>query len=88
LEPGQTVLTLGTGGVSVFAIQFAHAAGAKVLTTSSSDDKLAKVRAIGASETINYNTHPEWDGEVRRLTQAARRSIRWPYSARVVLSGG
>jgi NADPH:quinone reductase-like Zn-dependent oxidoreductase len=68
LQPGQTVLTLGTGGVSVFAIQFAHAAGAKVLTTSSSDDKLAKVRAIGASETINYNTYPEWDGEVRRLT--------------------
>jgi NADPH:quinone reductase-like Zn-dependent oxidoreductase len=40
-----------------------------VLPTSSSDDKLAKVRSIGASETINYNTHPRWDDEVRRLTQ-------------------
>jgi NADPH:quinone reductase-like Zn-dependent oxidoreductase len=69
LQPGQTVLTLGTGGVSVFAIQFAHAAGARVLATSSSDNKLAKVRSLGASETINYNTNPQWDNEVRRLTQ-------------------
>ncbi len=68
LLPGQTVLTLGTGGVSTFAIQLAHAAGARVIATSSDDAKLAKARALGASETINYRASPEWDAEVRRLT--------------------
>ncbi|MCP1559278.1 UNVERIFIED_ORG: NADPH:quinone reductase-like Zn-dependent oxidoreductase [Methylobacterium sp. SuP10 SLI 274] len=68
LRAGETVLTLGTGGVSIFAIQLAHAAGARVIATSSSDAKLEKARALGAHDTINYRTHPDWEGEVRRLT--------------------
>ncbi|KQN90139.1 NADPH:quinone oxidoreductase [Sphingomonas sp. Leaf231] len=68
LMPGETVLTLGTGGVSTFAIQFARAAGAQVISTSSSDEKLGKARALGAHDTINYRTHPEWQLEARRLT--------------------
>jgi len=68
LKPGQTVLLLGTGGVSIWALQLARAAGARVIITSSSDEKLARARALGASETINYSKLPEWSGEVRRLT--------------------
>lgn len=68
LTCGQTVLTLGTGGVSTFAIQFAALSGARVISTSSSDQKLEHIRALGASETINYRTHPEWEQEVLRLT--------------------
>ncbi len=64
----QTVLLLGTGGVSIFALQFAKLHGARVIITSSSDDKLAHARALGADETINYRTTPEWDAEVFRLT--------------------
>ena len=58
----------GTGGVSTFAIQFAAAAGARVISTSSSDDKLSSARKLGASETINYRIHPEWQQEALRLT--------------------
>ncbi len=68
LRPGETVLTQGTGGVSVFAIQFASRLGARVIATSSSDAKLERARALGAAETINYRSHPEWQEEVRRLT--------------------
>jgi NADPH:quinone reductase-like Zn-dependent oxidoreductase len=68
LQPGQTVLILGTGGVSIFALQFAHAAGARVIATSSSDEKLARAKAMGASDGINYRTHPEWQEAVRALT--------------------
>jgi NADPH:quinone reductase-like Zn-dependent oxidoreductase len=71
LKAGETVLALGTGGVSVFAIQFAKAAGARVIATSSSDAKLEKAKALGAHETINYTTHPDWEREVRRLTGGA-----------------
>ena len=70
LRPGETVLTQGTGGVSVFAIQFASRLGARVIATSSSDAKLERARALGAAETINYCSHPEWQEEVRRLTGA------------------
>ena len=66
--PGSTVLVLGTGGVSIFALQFARSAGAQVIATSSSDEKLARVRALGASAGINYVTTPDWDQEVMRLT--------------------
>jgi NADPH:quinone reductase-like Zn-dependent oxidoreductase len=66
--PGQTVLTLGTGGVSIFALQFALAAGAQVIVTSSSDAKLARVRSLGASATINYTHSPEWNKDVSALT--------------------
>lgn len=68
LLPGGTVLVLGTGGVSIFALQFAHAAGARVIATSSSDAKLERARALGASETINYKRQPDWEKEVLRLT--------------------
>ncbi len=66
--PGQTVLVLGTGGVSIFALQFAVAAGARVIATSSSDAKLQRARAFGAADGINYTQTPEWQAEVRRLT--------------------
>ena len=68
LRSGETVLVLGTGGVSMFALQFAHAAGARVIATSSSDTKLAQARALGASDGVNYKQHPEWQTEVLRLT--------------------
>jgi NADPH:quinone reductase-like Zn-dependent oxidoreductase len=68
IKAGDTVLTLGTGGVSVFALQFAKMHGARVIATSGSDDKLARVRALGADATINYKATPEWDREVFRLT--------------------
>lgn len=58
--PGQSVLVLGTGGVSLLAAQIALAAGAKVIATSSSDQKLERVRALGVTETINYAATPEW----------------------------
>jgi NADPH:quinone reductase-like Zn-dependent oxidoreductase len=68
IKAGDTILTLGTGGVSVFAIQFAKLHGARVIATSSSDAKLARVLLLGADDTINYKTTPEWDAEVLRLT--------------------
>ena len=68
LLPGQTVLTLGTGGVSIFALQFAHTAGARVISTSSSDEKLARALALGASDGINYRQHEDWNSNVRALT--------------------
>jgi NADPH:quinone reductase-like Zn-dependent oxidoreductase len=68
LAPGQSVLVLGTGGVSVFAAQLAKAAGATVIATSSSDDKLARMRSLGADHLINYRQTPEWGEQVRRLT--------------------
>lgn len=68
LRPGGSVLLLGTGGVSIWALQLAKAAGARVIITSSSDEKLARARALGADETINYRKTPEWGAEVRRLT--------------------
>lgn len=65
---GDTVLLLGTGGVSILALQFARAVGADVIITSSSDDKLAKAKALGATHLINYRTTPDWEGEVKKLT--------------------
>jgi NADPH:quinone reductase-like Zn-dependent oxidoreductase len=65
---GDTVLVLGTGGVSLFALQIARLQGARVIVTSSSDAKLERARALGASETINYKTHPDWEKRVRELT--------------------
>jgi NADPH:quinone reductase-like Zn-dependent oxidoreductase len=60
LVPGETVLLLGTGGVSIFGLQIAKSAGAKVIITSSSDEKLERARKLGADEVINYKTTPEW----------------------------
>jgi NADPH:quinone reductase-like Zn-dependent oxidoreductase len=68
VQAGDTVLLLGTGGVSIFGLQFAKLHGARVIITSSSDKKLARAKALGADETINYKTTPEWDKEVLRLT--------------------
>jgi len=68
LKAGDTVLTLGTGGVSIFALQFAKMHGARVILTSSSDQKLAKAKDLGADDVINYKKTPDWDKEVLRLT--------------------
>ncbi|KUY95411.1 NADPH:quinone oxidoreductase [Burkholderia territorii] len=71
LGPGSTVVLLGTGGVSIIALQLAHAAGVRTIVTSSSDAKLERARALGADATINYRTTPEWQHEVLRLTGGA-----------------
>lgn len=68
VKPGDSVLCLGTGGVSMLALQFAKAAGARVIITSSSDEKLKRAKAAGADEGINYKTSPAWDKEVQRIT--------------------
>lgn len=68
IGPGDTVLVLGTGGVAIFALQFARLLGARVIVTSSSDEKLERARALGASETINYRETPRWSGRVHELT--------------------
>lgn len=68
IKPGDTVVLLGTGGVSIFALQFARLAGARVILTSSRDDKAARAREMGAGETINYVTTPDWAKRVRELT--------------------
>jgi NADPH:quinone reductase-like Zn-dependent oxidoreductase len=69
LHPGSTVLTQGTGGVSLFALQFAKLSGARVIATSSSEEKIAKLRKLGADATINYKTAPEWGKAARALTE-------------------
>jgi NADPH:quinone reductase-like Zn-dependent oxidoreductase len=68
LTAGETVLVQGTGGVSIFALQFAKLSGAEVILTSSSDEKLEHGRQLGADHTINYRTTPDWAAEVRRIT--------------------
>jgi NADPH:quinone reductase-like Zn-dependent oxidoreductase len=68
LERGDFVLLEGTGGVSMFGLQLAAAAGARPIITSSSDDKLATARTQGAFGTVNYRTNPDWQREVRKLT--------------------
>jgi NADPH:quinone reductase-like Zn-dependent oxidoreductase len=66
---GETVLAMGTGGVSIFALQLAKRAGASVILTSSSDEKLERGRALGADECINYRTTPDWAARVREITR-------------------
>jgi len=68
IHPGDTVLLLGTGGVSIMALQLAKAAGARVVITSSSDAKLEHARELGADGVVNYRRTPDWDAEVLRLT--------------------
>ncbi len=68
---GQTVLVLGSGGVSVFALQFAKAMGARVIATTSSDEKAEKLKALGADAVVNYSRVPEWGPAVRALTGGA-----------------
>lgn len=68
MVPGDTVLLQGTGGVSIFALQFALAAGCRTIITSSSDEKLARARKLGAHEVINYKSTPNWEEPARKLT--------------------
>lgn len=68
IRPGQTVLLQGTGGVSTFGLQIAHAAGATTIVTSSSDEKLAKAKELGATHGINYRTNPDWAAEAKKIT--------------------
>lgn len=68
LKAGDTVLVLGSGGVSVFALQIARSMGASVIATSSSDEKLARLRSLGAAVTINYKSQPDWGREVVERT--------------------
>ncbi|KAK0460396.1 uncharacterized protein EV420DRAFT_1532066 [Desarmillaria tabescens] len=68
VKAGDTVLVLGTGGVSTFGLQFAVASGANVIATSSTDAKLDIAKKLGATYTINYNATPDWDKEVLKLT--------------------
>ena len=70
-RPGRTILVQGTGGVSIFALQFGLLAGGRVIVTSSSDEKLERVRALGAWETINYVTTPDWAERALELTEGA-----------------
>lgn len=70
LQPGETVLVQGTGGVSIFALQMAKAAGATVIATSSSDDKLERLRKLGADHTVNYKSTPKWGEAVAALCPA------------------
>ncbi|KAK6971946.1 alcohol dehydrogenase superfamily protein [Favolaschia claudopus] len=71
LKAGDTILVQGTGGVSIFALQFAVASGATVIATSSSDEKLKIATKLGAKHVINYKTTPKWSEEVLRLTNGA-----------------
>jgi NADPH:quinone reductase-like Zn-dependent oxidoreductase len=68
LKAGDVILTQGTGGVSLFAVQFARMAGARVIITSSSDEKLERARKLGATDTINYKTTTDWEEKARELT--------------------
>jgi NADPH:quinone reductase-like Zn-dependent oxidoreductase len=71
IKPGDTVLIQGSGGVSVFALQFAKAAGARVIATSSSDEKLERLRELGADELINYKDIEKWGAKALELTGGA-----------------
>jgi len=68
IKAGDTVLLQGTGGVSIFGLQFARLAGARPLIISSSDEKLQRARQLGAWQTVNYRNTPDWDKKVRELT--------------------
>lgn len=68
IKAGDTVVVQGTGGVSIYAVQIASALGARVIATTSSDEKGERVRALGAQEIINYVKTPDWEKEVLRLT--------------------
>jgi len=68
VRPGQSVLVMGTGSVSLFALQLAHSAGARVILISSSDKKIERARGLGADTGINYLRHPDWEQEVLKAT--------------------
>ena len=102
-RPGATVLILGTGGVAIWALQLAHAAGLHPIITSSSDEKLARAEALGARGLVNYRRTPEWQEEVLRMTGGrgaelvlevggegtlARSIVAARYGGRVIVIGG
>ncbi|WP_395106584.1 NAD(P)-dependent alcohol dehydrogenase [Actinomadura sp. SCN-SB] len=68
VQPGQTVLATGSGGVSLFALQFAKLLGAKVIVTTGRQDKEQRLRDLGADEVVNYRDTPQWHSAVRELT--------------------
>ena len=68
LVPGSSILTLGTGGVSIFALQFAKAAGLEVFSTTSNEEKGKRLLSLGARKVVNYRTHPDWEKEILSLT--------------------
>ena len=68
MQSGEAVLVQGTGGVSIIALQFAKEMGAKVIATTSSEEKAEKLKALGADEIINYKEHPKWGEKVLELT--------------------
>jgi len=68
IKPGDSLVVLGTGGVSIFALQFARFLGARVIVTSSSEQKLARAKELGAAAVINYKTEPDWPKAVVELT--------------------
>jgi NADPH:quinone reductase-like Zn-dependent oxidoreductase len=70
VKPGDVVLTQGTGGVSLFALQFAKMSGARVISTSSSDDKIVRLKELGADQTINYASVREWGKLAREYTDS------------------
>ena len=76
LKPGETVLVQGTGGVSIFALQFARMMGGQVIATSSSDEKLARAKSLGAIHGINYKARPDWDKAVLEFTERTWRRSR------------
>ncbi len=80
LQAGATVLTLGSGSVSLFALQLARVSGARVIATTSSDAKAERLRALGADAVLNYHRMPDWHLAVRELTggRGSIRSARWP----------
>ncbi len=86
LRAGQSVLVQGSGGVSVAALQFAKAAGARVIATTSSDAKIQRLKALGADDCVNYKTHPDWQNEVQRLTGGVEGS--GPGGVTAVTGGG
>ena len=86
LKAGQSVLVQGSGGVSVFALQFAKAAGARVIATTSSDEKIARLKALGADDCVNYRDTPDWEKAVQRLTGGTQRTN--PAGVETVTGGG
>lgn len=78
--PHSTVVVLGTGGVSVYVLQFAKASGARIIVTSSSDEKLERAAKLGADHGINYRSTPDWDAEVLKITNG--------YGADLILETG
>ena len=71
IKAGDTVVVMGTGGVSIFALQFALMCGARVIATTGTDSKIERLKSLGASAVINYKTHPDWDKQVLELTGGA-----------------